>query len=104
MDKYADKQSVSRQKSIASISYSLGTSYEPATETSEAYVGKRKPYDYLTLLDISMLGGFSIPESSILPDTEFVPNSYHQHSHVSRWRSFLEKTPQVCIYCICMII
>ncbi|PNF43133.1 hypothetical protein B7P43_G17794 [Cryptotermes secundus] len=94
MNKYADRQSFSRQKSITSVSSSLGTSYGSATETSVADVGKRKPCGYLTLLDISMLGGFSIPESSILPDTEFVPNSFHQQSHLSRWRSFVNETPK----------
>jgi hypothetical protein len=104
MNKYADRQSFSRQKRIASITSSLGTSCGSVTETSVADVGKRKPCGYLTLLDISMLSGFSIPESSILSDTEFVPNSFHQQSHVSRWRSFVKKTPQVCKYYIRMII
>lgn len=104
MNKYADRQSFSRQKSITSVSSSLGTSYGSATETSVADVGKRKPCGYLTLLDISMLGGFSIPESSILPDTEFVPNSFHQQSHLSRWRSFVNETPKVCKYSVNMII
>jgi hypothetical protein len=67
-------------------------------------VSKRKTCGYLTLLDISMLGGFSMPESSILSDTEFVPNPFHQQSHVSRWRSFVKNTPQVCKYCVHMII
>jgi hypothetical protein len=101
MNKYADRQSFSKQKSTMSVSSSLGTSYAPTIETSMTNVGKRKPYGYLTLLDISVLGGFSIPESSIVPDKEFVPNSFHQPYNESRWRSFVKKTPKVCIYCGC---
>jgi hypothetical protein len=104
MEKYAERQSFSRQKSIASVSSSLGTSYGSATKTSVADVGKRKLCGYLTLLDISMLSGFSMPESSVLSDKEFVPNSFHQQSHVSRWRSFVKNTPQVCKYCVHTII
>jgi hypothetical protein len=95
MNRYADIRSFSRWKSVTSLSSFLGTSDGTCTETSVTDVGKRKPCGYLTLLDISVLDGFSVPESSILPDREVVPNSFHQQYHVSRWRSFVKRTPKV---------
>jgi hypothetical protein len=69
-----------------------------------ANVGKRRPCGYLTLLDISALVGFSTPATSVLPDTEFVPNSFHQKPHLSRWNSFVKTTPKVCKYCVRMTV
>jgi hypothetical protein len=99
MDKYADMQSLSKQKSFISVSSSFGTSYATPIETSMTNVGKRKPYGYLTLLDIMVLGGDSVPESSIIPKKELVPNPFHQPHNESRWRFSVEKSPTVCVYC-----
>ncbi|XP_021940357.1 uncharacterized protein LOC110840005 isoform X2 [Zootermopsis nevadensis] len=94
LNEYADRQSFHNQKRVMNIISPNGSSYASAVDTSMANVGKRKPYGYLTLLDISVLGGFSIPERSIVADKEFVPNSFHQRHNESRWTSFVERTPK----------
>lgn len=99
MDKYADRQSFSKQKSSMNASSSFGTRHGSTIENSVTNVVERKPYGYLTLLDVSRLGGFPTPESSVLPHEELVPNAFHQPYNESRWVSFVDKTPKVCIYC-----
>lgn len=94
MNIYADKKCLSRQRT-ASLSSSVGSSYRSAVETSVTNVGKIKPCGYLTLLDIGALSGLPSPSSSVLPVSEFVPNSFQQKFHVSRWKSFVKMTPKV---------
>lgn len=98
MNKYADQKSFLRQRTV-SLSSSVGSSSVSAIETPVANVGKIKPCGYLTVLDINTLVGSPTPVSSVMPDIEFVPNSCHQQSHVSRWNSFVKTTPKVCEYC-----
>lgn len=100
---YADKKCLSRQRT-AGLSSSVGSSYTSSIETSVTNVGKIKPCGYLTLLDVSALSGLATPSSSVLPDTEFVPNSFHQKFHVSRWKSFVKMTPKVCKFCVKLIV
>ena len=102
MNIYADKKCLSRQRT-ASLSSSVGSSYRSAIETSVTDVGKIKPCGYLTLLDVSALSGLPTPSSSVLPNAEFFPNSFHQKFHVSRWKSFVKMTPKVCKFCVKLI-
>jgi len=86
------------------MSTSVGSSYRSAIETSVTNVGKIKPCGYLTLLDVSAISGLPTPSSSVLPVSEFVPNSFHQKFHVSRWKSFVEMTPKVCKFYVKLIV
>jgi hypothetical protein len=102
MNMYANKKCLSRQRT-ASLSSSVGSSCRSAIETPVTNVGKIKPCRYLTLLDVSALSGLPTTSSSALPVTEFVPNSFHQTFHVSRWKSFVKMTPKVCTFCVKLI-
>jgi hypothetical protein len=81
MNQYAEKVIQSRQRT-ESLSSTVGSSYRSAIETCVRNV-KLKPCGYLTLLDVSAISGLPTPASSVQPDTEFVPNSYHQKFHTA---------------------